>query len=147
MKKQLLFALLFSVSAVAVTNAFFGRSCHRGCQPTYEQPAACFESVTSCEQPATPPVCTKTVKVPKTILVDKVVQVPARRIEMPQPDIIERIPQAPRKICIKQPPIPQPDIIKYEPVPDRIVCRKQPNLVRYECPVGTQEGNGCNTCN
>ena len=136
--KKLLLAALCSISLVGIVGAWGRhRSCNQTCETTCE--TVCCEEKNLC---AEPPICTKTIMVPKTIQVPKVIQVPARKILIPQPDIIERIPQAPRKICIKQPPIPQPDIIRYECVPDKIVCKKQPPIVRYECPVGTNENKG-----
>ena len=135
--KKLLIATVFSLSLISSINAHW----HHGCK----QEATCCQTETVCCETQVPPICTKTVMENKIIKVPKTVRVPALKILVPQPDIIERIPQAPRKICIKQPPIPQPDIIKYECVPDKIVCKKQPPLVRYECPAGTNENNGCHT--
>ncbi len=141
MKRLTLIAVL-SLSMLSLNahgHWFRGNSCATSCVA----PVVCDSTGYS----EVPPICTKTVMENKVIQVPKTVRVPARRIEIPQPDIIEHIPQAPRKICIKQPPIPQPDIIKYECVPDKVVCKPQPNIVRYECPVGTNENNPCgNIC-
>lgn len=145
--KRLLTITVLGISMVNFTNSSFCGFWKRGNKCHTEQ--RCAEScqtscVATCEKSCeVPPICTKTVMENKIIQVPKVVRVPARKFLVPQPDIIERIPQPARKIVIPQPPIPQPAIIKYECVPDKIVCKKQEPLVRYECPVGTNENPGC----
>ena len=81
-----------------------------------------------------PPICCKTIQVPETIMVDRVIQVPARKIVIPQADIVEYHPQPAVEIRIPQPAIPQPDLIQYRSVPDKVVRRKVAPCIRYECP-------------
>jgi hypothetical protein len=72
--------------------------------------------------------------VDKVIQVPKTIEVPARKIVIPQPDHIEYIPQPAVEVRIPQPPIPQCDIIEYRCVPDKVVTHKQPDCIRWECP-------------
>lgn len=128
--KKLLFAIGLSLLALYSLHA------RNGCCP----PAPCGVPAPAC--PPAKPICTKTIMVPKTIQVPKIVEVPARKIVCPQPDIIEHIPQPPKYVRRKQPPIPQPDIIECIPQPDKIVSRKVDPIVYYECPIGTNENSG-----
>ncbi len=114
MKKTLIVAMFALIAGS--TSGLLARSCGFSCKK-------------ACEP--CPPICTKTVRVE------------AKKIVCPQPDLIEHIPQPAKKICIPQPPIPQPDRIEYVCQPDLVVHHKQPDLVRYECPVGTNENPGC----
>lgn len=117
--KKLLLATIVASFAVLTTQSWYRSRGYEGnggcCGRT-----AVVETAEVCEP--TPPKCYKTV------------EVAAKKIVCPQPDICERIPQPAKCIRIPQPPIPQPDIIKYECQPDKIVYHKQPPLIRYECP-------------
>lgn len=120
-------------------------NCGKGCERAIREVSGvdcCEKNVEKvvCKESEVPPVCTKTIMVPKTIQVPKIVQVPAIKKVYPQAPICERIKQPAKCIKIAQPPlvIPQPDIIKYEPVPDKIVYHHQPDIIRYECPPGTK---------
>ncbi len=93
---------------------------------------ACAPSCVTTEP--TPPRCCKTIMVDKVIQVPKTIEVEARKIVIPQPDLIEHIPQPPVEVRIPQPPIPQPDIIEYRCVPDKVVRHPQEPCIRYECP-------------
>lgn len=124
--KKMLIATLLSGFAFGVAGAFGG---------------CCGEVAPRCEIP-TPPICTKAIKVPKTVYETKFVEVPAIRIECPQKPLVEYIPQPPRKIVYHQPPIQRPDVVCYEHVPCKAVCKPQPPIIRYACPVGTRENPG-----
>ena len=134
--KKMLFASIVLLS-VGLADA---RQCgRRRCNRRTTCATTCAPVCAPVCEPACEPVaprCCKTVKVPTTVMIDQVVEVPARRIEMPVQPIIERIAQAPIEVRTPQPPIvtPQPDLITYQCVPDKVVVHPQPNIVRYECP-------------
>ena len=141
--KKLLFAVLVAAITFGAVNAFGRRNNCNGCPrqtkrarrttcPTKCVRPACGPVRTEC--PVDPPRCTKTIKVAKTIMVDKCVDVAARKIVIPREDIIEYIPQPAREIRTPQAPIEQPDCITYECVPDKVVRRPRAPLIRYECP-------------
>jgi hypothetical protein len=133
--KKMLFASIVLLTATLAEARHCGRSrrCNRRttCAPVCAPvcPTAC---PAPCEPPA--PRCCKTIMVPQTIQVEQIVEVPAQRIEIPQPCMIERIPQAPIEVRIPQPPIPVPDVIEYKCVPDQIRQIPQPPIIRWQCP-------------
>lgn len=88
--KKLLVAMLLALAVAGIADAHYRRG-----------GAGCCPSRTVVAEPCEP---------------ECYVRVPAKRIEVPQPDLIEHIPQ---------PSIPQPD---------KIVRHPQPPVVRYECP-------------
>lgn len=140
--KRLLLTVAVLLSPVVLEARFFGRggnNCRTSCS-TYTRscPTTCATACPVVSEPC-PPTCYKTIMVPQTIQVEKQIEVPARKIVIPQPDMIERIPQPPIEVRTPQPPIPQPDCISYRCVPDKIVHHKQPPCIRYECPAD------CNT--
>ena len=124
--KKLLFAAVAGLLTMGVLQAGCGWRNRRNCCPTRRR--TCAPRRVSCEP--TPPRCCKTIQVPKTIMVDKVIEVPARKIVIPQPDVVEHICQDP--ICIKIPVTTYR--YEYKPVPDKVVHHKQPDVIRYECP-------------
>lgn len=88
----------------------------------------------ACEPQA--PICCKTIQVPTTVMVDKEITVPARKIVTPVPDVIEYVEQPCIEVRTPQPPIvcPQPDIITYKAQPCKIMRHPQPPCIRWECP-------------
>ena len=135
--KKMLFASIVLLSASLVDARQYGRRGRCGRRTTCATscaPVCATSCAPACEQVA--PRCCKTIEVPTTVMVKKVIEVPARRIEMPQPPIVEYIAQAPLEIRTPQAPIvtPQPDIVTFQCVPDKVVHHAQPNIVRYECP-------------
>lgn len=121
--KKMIFASLVALTAVGLLDA-------RCCGPR-RNARVCRTTAPTVE---VAPKCFKTIMVPQTIQVAKCVEVPARKIVMPRPDIVERIAQKPIEVRIPQPAIPQPDRIEYRCVPDKIVYHKQEPCIRYECP-------------
>ena len=133
MNKMILAIILAAVSAqVAYAGVFFNRGNRNGncCGRVRNCAPAC---AAPCVEPE-PPICFKTVQVPKTIMVNRKVQVPARKIVCPQPAVCERIPQPCKTMRIPQPPIQVEDKVVQIPVADKVVYHKQPDIVRYECP-------------
>ncbi len=124
-------ASVIALLSVSAANAWFGG--RRGCCPS-RRVASCAPRTVECA-----PKCFKRIKVPKTIEVEECVEVPARKIVIPQPDIVERIAQAPIEVRIPQPPIPQPDRVEYKCVPDKIVHHPQAPCIRYECPTDCEQ--------
>jgi len=96
------------------------------------QRTSCPTRGTTCEP--TKPICCKTIQVPTTVMVDKVIQVEPRRVITPVADVIEYIPQAALKVITPQPPIQQCDKIHYVCQPDKVRCLKQASIISYECP-------------
>jgi hypothetical protein len=139
--KKMICAAVFGLLFVSVTQAFFGRGCNTGCNVGYATGCA-----TACAE-QTPPICTKTIQVPRTIMETKVITVPAIREVIPQPALCRRIPQPAKCIRVPQAPlvIQQPDRITYEAQPDKVEYIQQAPLVRYKCPVDAMEGYP-NTC-
>lgn len=143
MKNKLMLAAVIGLLSTGAVFAGWRRR-SGNCCPSRRRTAACCPAPARACPPAcapsrmevepTPPRCCKTIMVDKVIQVPKTVEVPARRIEIPQPDIIEHIPQPAVEVRIPQPPIPQPDIIEYRCVPDKVVRHAQAPCVRYECP-------------
>lgn len=130
--KRILFAsiaILLSMGA-AVEAGLFRRRCNNGCARP-----VCARPVVKEECPVEP-VCCKTIQVPTTVMVPKVINVPARKIVTPRPDLVEYIPQPCLTVRRPQPPIvtPQPDIIEEIPQPDKVRYIKQAPCVRFECP-------------
>ncbi len=105
----------------------------RNCN-TCPKRTACKKACSTFKTEPVAPRCCKTIMVDKVIQVAKVIDVPARKIVIPQPDLIEYIPQQPVEIRIPQPPIPQPDCIEYRSVPDKVVRHPQEACIRFECP-------------
>lgn len=129
--KKILLVSIVALLSVGFADAFFGRG--NGCCPTQRRVRSCATPCAVETEPC-PPKCYKTIMVPKTIQVAKCIEVPAQRIEIPRPDLIERIPQKPIEVRIPCPPIQQPDRIEYRCVPDVIRHIPQKPCVRFQCP-------------
>ena len=150
MKNKLMLAVVIGLLSTGALFAF-GRRNNGNCCPPRRSRRACGTCSTrnNCaprcgprrvvSEPA-PPRCCKTIMVDKTIQVAKVIDVPARKIVTPQPDLIEYIPQKAIEIRIPQPDtvIKNPDIIEYKCVPDQVRHIKVDPCIRFECP------DGCN---
>ncbi len=136
MKKMLFASIVLLSASLADARRCGTRRCDRRttCATSCARPVSCAQP---CEPVA--PRCCKTIMVPQTIQVEKVIEVPARKIVIPQPCLVEHIPQPPIEVRIPQPPIPQPDIIEYKCVPDQIRQIPQPDLIRWECPADCRE--------
>ncbi len=134
MKRMIFATIALLMTAGVVQAGWFGRGCNNGCARRSVCEPVCAQT---CE-PAIPKCC-KTIKVPVTVMEDRVIEVPARKIVTPVPDVIEYVPQAATEIRTPQPPIPQPDIITYRCNPDKIVRHPQPPCVRYECTPDCQQ--------
>ena len=153
--KKMICAAVFGLLFVNVAHGFFGRGCNTGCAVGYSTgygvgyagSSAFGYADSSAAYEQAPPICTRSIQVPRTVMETKVVTVPAIRQVIPQPALCRRIPQPARCIRIPQPPIvtPQADLIKYEAVPDRVEQVPQAPIIRYMCPAGTSEGyaNAC----
>ncbi len=148
MKNKLMLAAVIGLLSTGALLAFGGRRNGNCCgRPARRSRRACgtCPTRTACpprcgpsrvvSEPA-PPRCCKTIMVDKTIQVEKVIDVPARKIVTPQPDLIEYIPQKAIEVRIPQPAtvIQNPDIIEYKCVPDKVVRHAQDPCIRYECP-------------
>lgn len=142
--KKLLLALAFGVLAIGSVTAFGGRwnnncngcpqksrracpdRCPKRCPKRCPRRKAC---PTAC--PERKPRCFKTIKVPVTIEEERCIEVDAIKTLHPQPDIEERIPQAPTMVKI---PLPQQYRVECRPNPDKVVFHKQEPLVSWHCP-------------
>ncbi len=127
--KRILFASIVTLLSTGLTEAWFGRgNCGSSCAPR------CARVVR--QQQDCPPKCCKTIQVPQTIMVDKVIEVPAIKEVTPRPDIITYQCNAPIEVRTPQPPIvtPQPDIISYKEVPPTMIRTPQAPCVRWYCP-------------
>ena len=123
--KRILFISFAALASVGLAQAW-------GCRTSCNRPSA--QRVV--RQADCPPKCCKTIQVPQTIMVDKVIEVPAIKEVTPRPDIITYRANAPIEVRTPQPPIvtPQPDIISYKCVPDTIIRTPQEPCVRWYCP-------------
>ncbi len=137
--KKLLLALVVGLAAVSLVQARYRRGVYRrGRNWSSQRGSRCAPrcapkcAPVRCEPRA--PKCYKNIMVPVTVEECRQIEVPARKIVIPQPDLVECIPQPAIEVRTPQPPIPQPDIITYKCVPDKIVHHKQPPCIRYECP-------------
>lgn len=131
MKKLVIASIAILLTMGLAEARFFGRrgNCN-GC-PTRRSCAPACE--TECVAPV-PPKCCKTIRVPQTIMVDKTVEVPARKVVIPQCDRVEYVKQPCKYRRIPQPSIPQPDIIEEVEQPCLVKHIPQAPLIRYECP-------------
>jgi len=127
--KRLIFASIAILLSMGVAQAW--RPFRGGCNDCPRPVRSC---ATRCETTPQPPVCYKEIKVPKTIMETKMVQVPARMIRIKQPDEIRWEKQPCVRIEYAQPPIQQPNIVVYEQQPDKCVHVARPDVIRYECP-------------
>ncbi len=125
--KRILFATMIAMLGVSLASAFCGNNCGTRCR------RGCPQRV---ERKVEPPKCCKTIQVPQTVMVDKVIEVAAIKDVTPVPDTIERRANPSIEVRTPRPPIvtPQCDLISYKCVPDTIIRHPQKPCVRYYCP-------------
>ncbi len=137
---KLLLAALAGLLTVGAMEARFGRN-GGGCCPTRSCETSCARSCgrsceRSCSKPACgpslkPPVCCKTIEVPRTIMETKVIEIAAEEVRTPNPDRIVRHPQPCEKVQV---PLPVCYRTELRPVPDEIEYIKVPDTISYRCP-------------
>lgn len=100
--------------------------CERSCAKPCAKPCA-----KTCGPSIKPPVCCKTIQVPRTVMDNKVIEVPAEEVRTPNPDRMIRHPQPCEEVRI---PLPQCYRTEYKSVPDEIEYIKVPDTISYRCP-------------
>jgi len=108
-------------------------------------PYAAAPMQTEVSAPAIP-VCTTTRQVPYTAYRTEVVHVAPVREVIPQAPIIKAVAQPDLVVRHKQAPIIRPDIICRTPQPCKFVCEERAPLIRYSCPIGTNQGSCPTPC-
>lgn len=130
------FIILSALTIVAISSLEAWRGCANG---------SCARPVQGCATTCAKQACAEAVIIeePCAPICTKVVEVPAKKIVIPTPDLIERVPQPAKQVRIPQPALPQPDLIKFEQVPDLVRRIPQAPCVRWECPAGTTATTNC----
>jgi hypothetical protein len=131
--------LLAALAGLVTTGIMEARMYRNGGNCGTNRSYCASKSERSCAKPCAkkcgpsikPPVCCKTIQVPRTVMDTKVIEVPAEEVRTPNPDRIIRHPQPCEEVRI---PLPQCYRTEYRDVPDEIEYVKVPDTISYRCP-------------